>query len=1083
MLRDLEKRLHGAEAHWGECCVFLEVNTEATSGARTRQLDLVITFSNRVANCELKGFRNARAFLGQYDKNYEQIERQSKRIRAVVKSAGLDPDGVWSFWLATFLPHDDLLKVARRKDQDGFRHFTLSGYATKSPNFERIDPKPDGSRKGAFIDSYFPDAVLQALGTLQPKRLTELTYSDCLRAEFERACICRDSHLLEFDSFGATHEYLSRNIAAESLIQRPEYVPGLRNEQLAAGLSALTGTKLLVVSGPPNAGKTEFTVELLSEFIPVVRGEIIALEPVVIRNARSVHDVLAALAEQIDIHEVGSGISQTESRLFDRLSRCDVVFWIRDYDLASIEAISDVHDMLFRLARRGRAYWILESVEARHQTREGSDVRVWIGALDTNSIKKILDRRKPGDPRLQRQAVIEASEGLAGRAALYWDRGRPQTVVERLDHHAFYYRSLSTEEQEVALAASFILAEAPLGCTEHLVERWCEAVLRPRDKDRQREIVRNVLRNAEAQCFVRFDAVGSKSASDQSAENGLYPSVTKLREQLIPQSVLDARIIKLRIIDPHFVESLASRLDQATVETWQARLRGYCAEQPLIAGSLTSVSLHLLAGDILPFIRSGFRSSSAYLPMLQGWLSRSSPRSRNFIPEEDRAYFSHWLSWTLDHYWDVAATQSRWKMRLPQESVAQQALFDAARARGDFYRFGDDCDWDAWAKASAEFRHRGEIDLWADSELRRAQALAISHGGGVKECWRVMSTVLEAERELSRSNGLEDLHYHILSFFNKVSVWRNELPNLLTTAQQVVPRFALGMIESGYVYENINSIANGMFFFTRSLELSAVSLTEDDIDKYSTIMRFVQRTSPSRRVQACLTEGSLHRHYWQTNKLTWDEFNEHADEAIALYHSAFIEASKALMPTNTANALTYAVEVLIRSLDYHKIKSHRDWFRAGLRDELARFEKAFFEGELSLKLKSAETITDQLRSGMQFSYAFLLWMNGVEFGDVQLNRLRGALSLAYSSFRKTITVSQSWRRPVIARNVLSNLHRALIYVSSFATGRESISLVADLIERFAALAEQLTTRPEKKRNELIKLAGEIRRYIDNKSSF
>ena len=926
-LGDLEQAVASREAAWGAAAVFVECTFPKAGSGKAAQVDLLVAFAGRVSLCEIK-----RKPLSTADKINagSQIQAQLDCLGKHLRALGHERPAIFPFLWATLCGIEQLREtLVLLHDNRHWRHIVPAGARENLVGLTLA-----GEDRDSGLRAYLPEAIVQrlALADAAPSRSAGTGMASDLAAVLRRSYAAAETPLLQFGSFAAARDYLRSTLPKYdiALVPEPTFVPRLRPDVLRAARTSLLQSRFVHVAGPHGVGKTTLIKEVLVDLLNAA-GRRFGICSLVLRNRRSVPDILEGFAAEAGIASGEARTRLDEDGLFSRLADTEFVYWIRDYDRVSAPALGLFVHRLRRAARRHSAYWIVESMIASDASASQSDDTVYVPPLDTGDVATILTKHPPAERRLDVNAVASAARGIPRIAIWTWilpeGNGLPRSG--RLDaYDVFLHQGVAPAERPLVVAIAYILSRAPLGATLRLLEHWCAAIGGASSPE-VRERVRRVVAKAAAFGLIGVECFGSADAVPPRADDPANADVDAFIRTLVPRDVADAGIGWIQVLDPHFVEHFADAIPPGERDAWDARLH-----EALLAGadddlSLTGITFSLLHGDFEPFVRSSFRTSSAVLPRLAAWLDASADPYRMQAANPDGAYFRTWLRFVLDHYWDTTPVARPDAAPVPpapdRTRPLQVLLFDTLKARGLTAWTGRGYDWNAWNTVADEFRRAGDADLWAETVLRQAQAKLRPPENAPQETWRLMKSVLEAEQSLSAQAGRPMLYFHVLSLLNKRKMLQRQMPSLESQAVALAPRLSAAMIRCGMAMENPNTIANALFFLARSIEVRNRPTTPEEVDHYTSIMRTVQRVSPARRVQALLTEGSIHRHYCAREGLAWDDFRDHAEEALRVFDRAFHSAARARMVNHAKDAVAYEAMLLIKALRFGSHPEVEPW--------------------------------------------------------------------------------------------------------------------------------------------------------------
>jgi RecA/RadA recombinase len=1066
VLRDLEERLSRRESKWGECIVFVEVAAPHREASKSRQIDLLICYSDRAALCEIKQGLSQGSIHFNSQAAARQLGKQLDPARALLERSGLDPKCIFAFLWAPHVSRADLDDVVLDKGLLTLHHISISG---ASPDFKNLQLADQNY-------AYFPQSVIDRLSRSANIQRPEKEVSDVFLSAIRRAHRTFEIPLLEFTNFSRLHEYLSERSEDPILVFDPDYVPGIRSEALDKGMACLNKTRFVEVLGPAGIGKTSFIRELLKNHSE--NESYAVLPPVVLQRKADVLAILRVLAEQSGAYDPEQLGVVNQAGLLKLLARNDFVYWIRDYDAASEPAVRRLCKLLDEAAQSGKAYWVVESMVSDYSVT--APYQVSLAPFDNRTMSKILERHRRGASSSDIATVIDLAQGIPRLAIWHWsiehsdEEGAPPS--ERLDQYQLFLRHLPLAQRPYVTAIAYILAEAPLGCTIKLVESWCRAI-DPFPKGKLSAITCGVLEQARIHRLIAIETFGGVEHDDPINPQHSGWSAQALCERLLPGSLDEARMGSIHVIDPHFVEHFVRAIAPETLKQWRSKLGEVFLNETREDLSLTGVTFSLMVDDFRPFLRSGFRTSSAMLPRLKAWLTERDSKIGQSTTLDD-AYFRRWLNWTIDHYWDVprsTSASSIWELPPPEtDSPLQQIAFDTARTRGEWYRKDGVFDWSAWASVADQLLEKGELDLWAEAVLRRAQALLRAPNDDPRLAWALMKSVMAAEEKLS-SAGRGMMYFHLLSFLNKRKLVLKHLPDIIDETRELIPELANKMVEAGFATENVNSIANAIFFLVRAIESENRAVAPADVENYSALMRFVQRVSPARKVQALLTEGTIYRHCCSGSNIQWDDFCSHAEEALAIYDRAIDAARRAGMSTHVANGLSYSGLICLKALRYSSEPTFTVRLNEIFSGRWVRLENAFRDGRLVHELQRGGGLDRGILINLYKNLTIQLWLCAVLLDRGSVDALPATFRLAASELKSHSASLSSGNRIKEYQIFVVDLTRVLQATRNASKYKETVQICSNVfLEVLNDASALMPADPAKRaRTELFKRARRL----------
>jgi hypothetical protein len=221
---------------------------------------------------------------------------------------------------------------------------------------------------------------------------------------------------------------------------------------------------------------------------------------------------------------------------------------------------------------------------------------------------------------------------------------------------------------------------------------------------------------------------------------------------------------------------------------------------------------------------------------------------------------------------------------------------------------------DAWAQRCAAEAAR---DLRYEMEVRLAAALAGRHKH--PEAWRVLqgcmatSNVGDGTRALVLTYALGEL--------NRLEIQVDGLPGG-AERRHLIEELARELFALGVRVGNYTVCGDAVFYFVRVVEYHlarAQEFGEDTANELLSMLpalEFVERVSGTRRTQALLTQGSIHRHVARWQDVRLDRFLSHAMAAKRLYQRALHGALSRGHLTFAPNAASYMNDVCLKLLRF-----------------------------------------------------------------------------------------------------------------------------------------------------------------------
>lgn len=1065
VLHDLETTLKTLELRWGPCTLFVECKFPGTPNVGARQIDLLIAFQDRAAQIEIK---QGRLVL---DNTVTQINKQRRLIEAHLGGVRISMDRVSSLLWTPNLSQVELNSIVRGAwVDDHFHHIVPTGGL---PNLRGITLTGGGSRS---TPAYLPEALVEQLQARTTANSQQSDLAKTLTTLVTESYTRTSVRVNEFIDFESVREFLRFEQPRwnKELIFDPTHLSGLRAADQANALQSMYALKFVEVIGPARFGKSTFIQELLVKLLNAQDEKYDVLSCVIARQ-NSVWDVLRELARESGYLEEQRIDRLAEDNLLSELAGHRLIYWIKDYDRASRASVAVLCNKLRQFAKGHRAFWVIESMVAANskEALEPSAVgQVKLGPLDNQTLTNIL-KKQPVDGRYRDiNAIVNDAGGNPHYAIMKWteaESGRKLLKSIRLDQYELYQAQLNPNEVFVLKTIAYLLFQSPLEIvTVRLVEEYCRTLPSFKLNDARR-LIRGVIEKAAAWGLIAVEIFGSEKAGEKGITRALADAAASVASgdsplvTLFPTTVHEALIGWIRVLDPHFIEHYFGAIEPEEENKWRRRLDEAFLTHPPSDLSVTDVTLSLLTGHYQPFAQSSFRSSFSVIPALDRWL-RTRERTQ---PIEERGsnefYFTQYVKWLFDHYWDHEGGV-KWKLPAPDpEEPSQVLLFDTMRARGEVYRHAGACDWGAWSKATDELWQERKYDLWAESMVRQAQTWLRPPYNDPSKAWEIMQSVLREMDKLSSQAGRSLVCFHVLSFLNKRKL-TERVGSLESEAPKLVAGLAAQMIHDALGVENLNSIANALFFLVRSIEQRSQPKSSAEVDNYVSMMRFVERISPARRMQAILTQGSIHRHYGRREKLEWDDFRDHADEAIAIFERVIGSVGASGVNLQVLNALSYTGEVLLRALRFAGEEELGDWAKKNFLRGLQLLEAEMTRSHVLVVVDQNESPLDEgFRFNLVTNKAVQLWVVALTVDPSKIDELAPAFAAVVQIIQgQTKGLGRVERMKRYSR-LLINFVRVFSFSAKESHHRQALGLCRNpLIDLLEEVSRVLPTDPKRR---------------------
>ena len=855
---ELERWLVSKEAEWGKAHVFLEaVMPRGThpQSKRNNQFDLLICFDDRIALCEMK--RGLAAFNKLPDA-VAQIDGQNKWMQSVLRDYQYDDRALSLFLFCPHLTLDQLGKVRWQIVNVHSRHDIWAISSQAETRGQRDDERR----------SYY---ICEALEQRLHNRFTTLgSRQTPLAKKIATHMLTAGCKLLDFDSFAQTDAYL-QSIApvCRRFVREDWYVAGLFSETAEQVGICLKSSGLANVIGPPGSGKSTVVKEVI---------EVLDEDYIDLCVARAAHRRdIAILAHQRLRSEPAAELK--EDMLLQSLAEEPILFWVQACDHSSASALDDFLATM-RSMPGVRSRWLIESSDGV-AALEGCQCNVM--PLGNSAISQIIQKVRSGGHFADPEQVVDRAQGNPRRAIRLW-RSRNERDAEVPDNVEWFLHQLSRQQDQLLPVICHAFAKSPLGVTFGLLKTWATVVFPDRPARDLENSLDTLLVALEEHQMARVSRLNRATFAGRL-------------DALLPDS------LHLTVID-HLAPDVLAAVSTDVIE--QRLGVGYNAlhEALLQSGdvdSLSFVASALLQGDLEPFFRSSFRSTS--LPLVPDWCDRTG--WHNLDPGQ--IYLLRALR-TLSQVGirpDIAAERD---LGNPSTNhPLQNHVFAVAQARiAAYQRVPDSFNFET---AVEEAHSQSDPDLRIEKLVSIARSLQRSERHA--ESWQVLNQ-LPARCPVG-SAACFLAHYRRLEFLNR----RKQRQHVLTDEEACaeIEASCRHLIEYAARAENHQAICDALFYFVRSKELTHASMRESDVADYGAALEFVElsRKRRVRRLQVLLTRGSLHRHACRGPDILWDVFRRHMDAGFIWYRRTLRSALAQNHLLHQWNALSYMVDFCLKA--------------------------------------------------------------------------------------------------------------------------------------------------------------------------
>ena len=1003
---ELEAWAKTKEEQWGICYVFIEVVLSLSPGTQHRrnQIDMLICFSDRLALCEEKSHRSLHKGVN-LKSWYEQIEGQNMLLRELLSKRGWDSRCISPF---LFLPRFNvlLLREVRRHlvDVHSAHHICPTG--------------DEVALKGVHCDQrcpcYLPEALEQRL-SLHYSPIPDGTSG--LQEVLKRLIGGRGTSLRRFNSFGEAKTFLkSLDSSDQPYIPEAWHIRKLRGNTLAVAKKTLMEKGFVEILGAPGIGKSTFAKDLINEILSETSMQ--HQEFSLTRDCRSLRDIAAFIYERIGGDPTGLG----QQTILESLVRQPYVLWMGEYGKVSLMGVQQLLQWIrsfytTALAEQPKACWIFESV---FPLQGPNQCQYPLGPLDNPGIAEILSRIPQGGAFTDPEEVVCKAQGNPRKAIRLWQSTNESAADASDDEVTLFRLQLSQQELRMFQLLCFAVSESPLGISLNSLIRWASFMCQDIPTSDVEESLITLLEKLESWQLVYITRV------EDATFGGLL-------DNILPK---DLSLVIVTSWSANFIDNVLDSLDEAKRREWLGKLTELLLDVAQTEASLAYVMMEIHYGNLEPFFRSSFRFNFSSVAPVLSWLDRTQWQAKD--PTQTYLLrvlrFCTRLSTQLREISNIDIVEK--EIGKPQDDDAIQCYaFDVAKAFAVAHLQPDaDFDLSTWINEIETYNK--EADLQGEILVRAVDALLKRNE--FQKAWRILKGLLNRQ-DLSLTARCLVLD-QALRYLNRTKVTTKVFGNE-NSAFAMIDDLVLELIKSASAVENLVMISNASFYYVRSHEYqmgreSFKRASYYDILHYTSALKFVEEVSPSRRLQALLTQGSIHRHFCRRQDIEWPEFQEHMEKGMKLYRRAFESATAGNHTTHQLNAVSYMLDFCVKSLRFAGNSDARKTIVQVCKgkDMIECADKII--GELSPNI-TRETDKDIMRS-IQLSYPLLSYVinvSNLKISTSDLDKVKQSFDVYTDSFLNEINGSRSSDSKRRAKQVRTGLKRAISFGQYYPQNR------------------------------------------------
>ncbi len=844
--QDLEDWADSRASDWGAPRLYLET-VLAVRGypVEHRQPDMILTFDDHVIVCEIKSHPHVALSEVKERRSDElnlfeaafQLNCQLNLLTQRVKGAGFHQRSIVPC-LHLFALSNSEARAAQRAlvDSNDYRHLHVTCAS--------VGPHHLVSQIQRSIWS--SDRIREGLGDCVHKYLGEtgkpwIEHHDVKRAQDSlRNLIIAVPHVQTFDSW---------------------YVPELRSGERKEAAEKLLRHGVLEVVGPAGVGRLTFMKELAREYCGERR-----IYPYPISGATNIQQLCRKLYRELENEEP----EWTGERLVHYILDANWIFLLDHYSRGSIRAIRSLLEARSGAARDDgtecRSLWIVRSQEPRVAPK---DAVFRLRLLEDDEIAEILMGCEPGNSDVEATATARLARGNPGLARNLWLSTEGGQATRRwVGNHLFDVNSLLRPEKRLLELLCASVHDAPLGVTMGLLKELAIAETPALGEETPTHLDALVKKLAEGG-VLRLDVFdagrfrGILGVEDYRSSFALIQLAdVAFVEEILESADPDVTRVKKRAL----LERLGNRYDHSAGEH-----------------TLASVTYALHCEELEPFFRSSFRLTQLHLPMCVEWLeSLADDKVRWEQTDEKQRYLGHALRLLvrLSRPRDFAVDIDR-ELGTPPDDPATKYAYEVVRARmmsRSSHTPSSLARWEAEARAIENADLRPEV-LIRVAEAQREGALTEKAGVLLRELLDSRSALSSTAHGLIAFHGIRTI------------TTKKRLEKYLGTEQErrELHRALLSeLVEIGLKQENVVTLANAMFFAARAQAENLINRgRRDALLRYLPVLQTVGRTTPSRHLQAMLSEFRVLCAYCGDPQLAAAEYEEQSQRAVRILGQLF----------------------------------------------------------------------------------------------------------------------------------------------------------------------------------------------------
>jgi len=726
------------------------------------------------------------------------------------------------------------------------------------------------------------------LAAIEPRDKLDIANADeRIRRLYFESSIGRRWH--NFCSFVELGEYLATLPPRRIDIARNKWhVAEIRREECDRAFEILRQHRIVELVGAPGLGKTSLAGDILESLAAESHdgdGEPWEFHRIALSGCKD-----ATAVKRILFTEIGL-VGKLEEALAGLLaSRSAIVIY--DRDEASHIGLRELLEEIE--GRPGRCLWIIESHVALCPKRYCLELK----PMSVNDLTRILRIEIPGTPGRDAEQIAAQAGGNPRVARSMWvstteTQARPNSDSVRW----FVETLLSADEREILQALVYLMHLSPLGLPIAHLQEWlnkaCPQVPNGQRRDAALASLLVKLRHAQ---FARIDSVPAPIVAALGLAARSEDVLLSVDQALVSKFVREER-----------VGSYKHLLANSQLDWWDKE------------DDVVGISAQLLDDNLDAFLRSTYRRT--HLGEVLTWLGQREFASNLVDPR---------LAPQREAYKALKLLEEVSQRNAPQMQTVT-AAFHSDRAHDPkivhYARRvleghviatqpggGDELAW--WM---GECQKETNVNLRAEMLIR----LSVGHqrigdSASIRKAWQILQEAHQLSPQLQPA-ACSLVEEFVLGFLNRTKVQIPEIPERMEKRIAIIASHARNLLEIALGLGNVSLAAAAVYYYVRAEEYllahegSGGEAEYRRLLSYLPALEFVERVSGKHRLQAVLTQGSIHRHVARLESAGSAQLG-HAARAVVLYERALHGALLRRHWGWAIDAVAYMAEVCLKEI-------------------------------------------------------------------------------------------------------------------------------------------------------------------------